>query len=193
MALITCPECNKQVSSSASSCPTCGYPIVKLEPVDLEQQRIDAEFRARANGPDKAVGVFFGCIGLLVFLFTPWQSWFFGVSPSVTQVEDAPAIPADEAATNQEAINPADLLVVEQLGVKKDQYGFRHVNGYLVNNSNQEFNYVIVEFNLYNKAGDQVGSTMAGTQNLEPGNKWKFDAPVTDNFTTVKVKKIKTM
>jgi DNA-directed RNA polymerase subunit RPC12/RpoP len=27
MALITCPECSKQVSDQAKSCPGCGYPI----------------------------------------------------------------------------------------------------------------------------------------------------------------------
>lgn len=27
MALISCPECGKQVSSAAASCPTCGHPI----------------------------------------------------------------------------------------------------------------------------------------------------------------------
>ena len=27
MALITCPECGKQVSDSAKTCPGCGYPI----------------------------------------------------------------------------------------------------------------------------------------------------------------------
>jgi hypothetical protein len=27
MALIKCPDCGKQVSSSASSCPNCGCPI----------------------------------------------------------------------------------------------------------------------------------------------------------------------
>lgn len=27
MALITCPECGKQVSTRASACPHCGYPI----------------------------------------------------------------------------------------------------------------------------------------------------------------------
>lgn len=27
MALIKCPECGKQVSSSALTCPACGYPI----------------------------------------------------------------------------------------------------------------------------------------------------------------------
>ena len=27
MALINCPECNKQVSDNAKSCPDCGFPI----------------------------------------------------------------------------------------------------------------------------------------------------------------------
>ncbi len=31
MALITCPECSKQVSDQASSCPSCGYPITQEE------------------------------------------------------------------------------------------------------------------------------------------------------------------
>lgn len=31
MALIHCPECNKEISSSAETCPNCGYPLVKLK------------------------------------------------------------------------------------------------------------------------------------------------------------------
>lgn len=27
MALINCPECNKQISDKTPSCPLCGYPI----------------------------------------------------------------------------------------------------------------------------------------------------------------------
>ncbi|MBO5023092.1 MAG: zinc ribbon domain-containing protein [Clostridia bacterium] len=30
MALIKCPECNKEISDKAGSCPNCGYPISKL-------------------------------------------------------------------------------------------------------------------------------------------------------------------
>lgn len=30
MALISCPECNKQISSSAPTCPGCGAPIAKV-------------------------------------------------------------------------------------------------------------------------------------------------------------------
>ena len=29
MALVTCPECGKQVSSSAKSCPNCGFAVAK--------------------------------------------------------------------------------------------------------------------------------------------------------------------
>ena len=34
MALITCPECGKEVSDTAQSCPNCGYPIAQKEVVD---------------------------------------------------------------------------------------------------------------------------------------------------------------
>lgn len=29
--LISCPECNKQISDKAISCPSCGYPIQALQ------------------------------------------------------------------------------------------------------------------------------------------------------------------
>ena len=29
MALINCPECGKQVSTEAQTCPACGYPIAE--------------------------------------------------------------------------------------------------------------------------------------------------------------------
>lgn len=32
MALIFCPDCGKEVSDSASSCPNCAYPLTKLKP-----------------------------------------------------------------------------------------------------------------------------------------------------------------
>ncbi len=29
MALVSCPECNKEISNLAAACPHCGYPIEK--------------------------------------------------------------------------------------------------------------------------------------------------------------------
>ena len=37
MALIKCPECGKQISNAAISCPGCGFPIKKsYEPIYKE-------------------------------------------------------------------------------------------------------------------------------------------------------------
>ena len=36
MALIKCPECLRAVSSEASACPTCGYPIAEKRPEDQQ-------------------------------------------------------------------------------------------------------------------------------------------------------------
>lgn len=37
MALIRCPECNKEISSAAESCPNCGYPLAKLKKETAEE------------------------------------------------------------------------------------------------------------------------------------------------------------
>ena len=37
MALIKCPECGKEVSTAAETCPHCGYPIKNNEPVKEKQ------------------------------------------------------------------------------------------------------------------------------------------------------------
>ncbi|WP_153810903.1 zinc-ribbon domain-containing protein [Paraglaciecola arctica] len=37
MAMMKCPECETQISSSASSCPRCGHPISKVKPKSTGQ------------------------------------------------------------------------------------------------------------------------------------------------------------
>jgi hypothetical protein len=44
MALIKCPECGKEVSTSAKSCPSCGYPVAEKT----------AEVAAQAGTPVKS-------------------------------------------------------------------------------------------------------------------------------------------
>lgn len=36
MALINCPECQKQISDQAQSCPQCGYPLARKAQPDFE-------------------------------------------------------------------------------------------------------------------------------------------------------------
>lgn len=40
MALIKCRECQKEISDSAVSCPGCGAPVQKVQPVKVQQKNI---------------------------------------------------------------------------------------------------------------------------------------------------------
>ncbi|BBB25795.1 zinc ribbon domain-containing protein [Amphritea japonica] len=37
MALVSCPECNNQVSDAAVACPSCGHPLKEASPVTVEK------------------------------------------------------------------------------------------------------------------------------------------------------------
>lgn len=43
MALINCPECNKQISDKATACPNCGYPINEKQLSELKYNVILTE------------------------------------------------------------------------------------------------------------------------------------------------------
>ena len=48
MALISCPECEKEVSDKAPTCPNCGSPVAQPPMTKKEKKRADAE-AARAE------------------------------------------------------------------------------------------------------------------------------------------------
>lgn len=59
MALINCPECNKQVSDKASSCPNCGYPISKcLSEEKKEETVISVDITQECNDIRKILSDF---------------------------------------------------------------------------------------------------------------------------------------
>lgn len=72
-------------------------------------------------------------------------------------------------------------LDVESFNFEAGEYGTQTITGILKNNSSKQYSYVQLEFNLYDGAGIQVGSTIANVNNLEPGASWKFNAPILDS------------
>jgi hypothetical protein len=69
MALVDCPECSKQISTAASSCPHCGHPLRKANP---EPQFI--AWRKRLLTRYRVLAAVIILVGLL----------FLGKSPGVT-------------------------------------------------------------------------------------------------------------
>ena len=50
MALIRCPECDREVSDIAKNCPHCGFPLHIIENVTEEPQKSDRVHYSRPNG-----------------------------------------------------------------------------------------------------------------------------------------------
>ena len=66
MALIKCPKCNQTISSEASNCPHCGFPIKKQEIEKNEYEDIPEEIAIRGEpGFIKGVIIFLFIIGII--------------------------------------------------------------------------------------------------------------------------------
>ena len=50
MALITCPDCGKQISSSAMNCPNCGYPLNEKKSKGIVRVKIPATLEGVKQG-----------------------------------------------------------------------------------------------------------------------------------------------
>ncbi len=67
MALIKCPECNKEISDKADACPHCAYPLrIKTDEEDHLAERLLTEPAREANPLSSALA---GCVSNVGFLF----------------------------------------------------------------------------------------------------------------------------
>ena len=60
MALIKCPECGKEISDAAESCPNCGYPIKG------QQQIGDSDGLGKGQETKKLKTVLFIVVGIIL-------------------------------------------------------------------------------------------------------------------------------
>ena len=68
MALIHCPECNREISDKATVCPGCGYPL-DTTPIESDRERLLKEAAEKDKKfIKKAAAVMAVCI-LIMLLF----------------------------------------------------------------------------------------------------------------------------
>ena len=59
--------------------------------------------------------------------------------------------------------------------VTSDSYSWK-ISSILTNNTDSEKSYIQVNYILYDKDGNQIGTALANTNNLKDGGSWKFEA-----------------
>lgn len=168
MALIDCQECGNEVSTEAETCPHCGFPL------DSEAKEHPEEKDSEQKGISPIVVWGCGCFGL-IFAFSVFMIIAIALNPSSDGQVDL------NEANIQQSIKK--LKVIES-HVESGEYGSRYIVGKVKNNSDDQYSYVSVEFNLYDSQGNQIGSTMDNVSNLEPESTWRFKALVHEEGTT---------
>lgn len=71
-----------------------------------------------------------------------------------------------------------DFQIIENPQLKYNEYGGRYLNGVVYNNTHNNYSLVTIEFTLYNKKGNQVGTAYDSISSLKPFVKWEFSAPI---------------
>lgn len=71
MALIRCPECNREISDKATACPGCGYPLnsPSQETAEKEQLLKEAEEKDKQFIKKAAVVMIIGVVIMLTLIF----------------------------------------------------------------------------------------------------------------------------
>jgi hypothetical protein len=76
MALITCPECNKEISDTAKSCPSCGY---ELKPSGKQLcPKCNLEAVAVERGKSATIGGVFGVFIILLSILVLFFNLLIG-------------------------------------------------------------------------------------------------------------------
>ena len=84
----------------------------------------------------------------------------------------------------------SDLELIDYK-IIKGEWGNKTITGTVKNNSSNEYGYVQIEFNLYDKDGNQIGTAMDNINNLEQNGSWKFNTLIIeDGVKDVKFKGI---
>lgn len=78
------------------------------------------------------------------------------------------------ASTEAKAEEKEPYTITEE-NLAKDEYSAK-ITGTLTNNTDKDYGYIQVEYNLYDADGAQIGTAFANTNNLKAGGVWKFEA-----------------
>lgn len=71
MAMITCPECKKEMSETADSCPNCGYQLTAEKVVEIKKKEQQAQ---------KGCGI--GCLLIIIIIVVLYMVSSFSSDPT---------------------------------------------------------------------------------------------------------------
>lgn len=184
-----CEECGEPLDKDDGTlCKDCSDKIINppahkswhssdpVEPVIIKKQK--------RHPAVIAMFVVIGILCVMAYMGNSIPSSTTTTPPSTTggheTASSTPSPPAPKVKS--------DLELLSSDGVFNSDINAIHITGKIKNNSGKTLSYVQIQFTLYDKSGSQVGTALANTNGLEPGNTWSYDAiGMAANISTFKV------
>ncbi len=147
MAMKKCKECGEEISSSAKKCPKCG-----------KDQR-----NFFMKHPILYTIIIIVIIGAVA-------------TSGGSNNNDTTQTNGGSTQTTSSTTKEKFTLEDGHTG-SSDEYGLSYtIEGSIKNNTDKQYSYVQVTFNLYDSDGAQIGSALANINNLDANGIWKFKA-----------------
>ena len=179
VAQYKCPDCGRFICSTCSSnggCVQC-RPVGGRNPNTAGAAIAPPPADSRAQPSPIAKAGLWSCLGCLSLLIIAAVIGTIGDNGS----QRPPGSSAPANGTTGAKGAPGEDFTIVEWGWATAEYGNRVIRGTVRNNTNREYGYVQVEFNLYDSQDVQVGSTFANVNNIEPHSTWRFEAMVMED------------
>jgi len=115
MALIKCPECNKEISDKVTACPHCGCPIVSLTMPSNDNSNLDSDILLLTKKPKKSPIWLYIVLPVLVFSGYFVYSKFIRPHPVISLCESV-IIKRLKAPSSYKPIS-REMIIIESIAM----------------------------------------------------------------------------
>ena len=91
-------------------------------------------------------------------------------------VEDSSIVTEFERNDNDEVLLKKNIVISNETGIYNEDDGTYYIQGYLQNNSEDNLNYARIEYFVYDKNNNLLGTADCTITNLKQNIKWKYKA-----------------
>ena len=167
-----CQNCGKSIPEDSKFCPYCAVPTVLGQPDSCATEESVNTSQA-VNYKKRKKGI------IPIFIVATLALGIFGImayGSDDSQVSATESTPPETVSTALAAapIEKPDLELLSDECTVNDYS--THVIGKVKNNTSKQYTYVQIQYALYDKDENQIGTALANVNGLESGGTWKFDA-----------------
>ncbi len=191
-----CPNCGSPLKQNAAFCQNCGTRSGISEMVYTAPNQVShlgQEISSKGN-PNVLLGLlsfFLPLIGFIlgiVYLSKPSDNdkhtgkLCMGLAVASVVLAILMLIVCS-VVVNEGIFSAKDVELVD-CEIESRTSGVRYIVGTVKNNSDYEYNYLLIEFNLYDDEGTLLDNTFDSIENFEPTEVWRFEVRVFEEDAT---------